>query len=215
MGRGLRLFNAIVLVVMSGSMLGCKYEQLQAERDSLWSQNQELQNELSQTRLALEAAQSDRDRLLAQRDELRNKVNVIATGAAANTGFNQIPGVEAVRSADRITVRVPGDVLFSPGKTTLRKSARKTLDDIAQVIERDYPHNTIQIKGYTDTDPIKKSKWADNLELSLQRAAAVHRYLQKKGVDPQRMEAVGLGPWHPRASKAKSRRVEIVVILDQ
>ena len=113
------------------------------------------------------------------------------------------------------TVRVPGDVLFSAGKTILRKSAKKTLNQIAQVIEREYQHNIIHIKGYTDTDPIKKSKWADNLELSLQRAAAVHRHLQKQGVDPQQMEAVGLGPWHPQGSKSKSRRVEIVVILDR
>lgn len=215
MGRGLRLFSAILLVAMSSSMLGCKYEQLRADRDMLWSQNQELQSELSQTRLALEAAQSDRDRLLAQRDQLRDRVNIVTAGPVANTGFSGIQGVEAVQSGDRITVRVPGDVLFSAGKTTLRKSARKTLNQIAQVIEREYQHNTIQIKGYTDTDPIKKSKWADNLELSLQRAAAVHRYLQKQGVDAQRMEAAGLGPWHPQASKAKSRRVEIVVILNQ
>ena len=104
---------------------------------------------------------------------------------------------------------------FRRCKTTLRKSAKNTLNQIAAVIEREYQHNTIQVKGYTDTDPIKKSKWADNLDLSLQRAAAVHRYLQQQGVDPQRMEAVGLGPWHPQASKSKSRRVEIVVILDR
>ena len=69
MGRGLRLISAMLLVAMSGSMTGCKYEQLRADRDDLWSQNQELQGELTQTRLALEAAQSDRDRLLAQRDQ--------------------------------------------------------------------------------------------------------------------------------------------------
>jgi len=213
MGLGLRLLGAVVLVVVSGSMTGCKYEQLQADRDDLWSQNQELQNELTQTRFALEAAQSDRDRLLAQRDQLQDRVNLVATGPVANTGFGSIQGIEAVRTADRITVRVPGDVLFPAGKTTLRKSAKNTLNQIAEVIEREYQHNTIHIKGFTDTDPIKKSKWADNLELSLQRAAAVHRYLQQQGVDPQRMEAVGLGPWHPQGSKAKSRRVEIVVIL--
>lgn len=213
MGLGVRLISAVVLVAVSGSMTGCKYEQLRADRDNLWAQNQELQNELTQKQLALEAAQSDRDRLMAQLDQLQNRVNILPAGPVANTGFSDISGVEAVQSGDRITVRVPGDVLFSSGKTSLRKSAKQTLNQIADVIEREYQHNTIYIKGYTDTDPIKKSKWADNLELSLQRAAAVHRYLQKRGVDPQRMQAVGLGPWHPQTTKAKSRRVEIVVIL--
>ncbi len=203
-----------VVLVWAGLLGGCQYEQLQLENEQLWSQNQELQSELAQCRLALDGSEADRNALIARLNEAQSQVGVIA---AANTtsDFGHIQGVEAVQSGNQITVRIPGDVLFAPGKVSLRSSAQKTLKQIAQVIQREYPSNTIHIKGYTDTDPIKKSKWADNLELSLQRAATVHRYLQKQGIDPARMEAVGQGQWHPRGTKAKSRRVEIVVSLDR
>ena len=82
------------------------------------------------------------------------------------------------------------------------------------VIKRDYPTNTVLISGHTDGDPIKKSKWADNLELSLQRAAAVHRFLHEQGADPTRMHVVGKGQWHPQSTKKKSRRVEIEVAFE-
>jgi len=219
MGReGPRWLGGILMVVVLGHLVGCQYGQLKQENESLWLQNKELQEELTRNRLALDALETDRSRntFQADREAAEAPAPVFASGAAANTGtdFSQIQGVEAVQGANRVTVRVPGDVLFASGKTALRKSAEKTLGEIADIIKRRYGSNTVLIKGYTDTDPIKKSKWTDNLELSLQRAAAVHRHLQKRGVDPTHMQAVGQGPWHPEKSKARSRRVEIVVVLD-
>lgn len=213
---GLRPLGVVLLVCVGGQTVGCQYEQLRQDNEALWTQNQELQEELARSRLALDAMVGERDKHLVQLDQDQAKPNVILTGAAANTGtgFGQIQGVEAIRGTDRVTVRVPGDVLFDPGKASLKKSARQTLQQIADVIKRQYPGNTIHVQGFTDTDPIKKSKWTDNLELSLQRAAAVHRYLQEQGIDPVKMQAVGKGPWHPRDTKAHSRRVEIVVSLD-
>ncbi len=214
---GLRPISAILLLLILGPMTGCKYEQLTRQNESLWSQNQELQQELERQRLALDSLEEDLNSARSTGRELDGPVNVFTAGAAANTGtgFGEIQGVEAVQGPDRVTVRIPGDVLFAAGRAKLRRSVMKTLDQIAEVIEQQYANHTVMIKGYTDTDPIKKSKWSDNLELSLQRAAAVHRYLQKHGVDPARMQAVGHGPWHPRQTKADSRRVEIVVALDE
>jgi flagellar motor protein MotB len=198
----------VVMAVALGSSMGCQYDTLRMENDALWSQNKELQDELARERLALETARSEQTKVVATRDD--GRVDILS--AAANTGgFNAIKGVETITSNDQVTVRVPGDVLFSAGKANLRSSARKTLSQIASVLKSDYPNHTVLIKGYTDADPIKKSKWADNLELSLQRAAAVHRYLDKQGVEPRSMEAVGQGQWHPRKTKKLSRRVEIIV----
>jgi chemotaxis protein MotB len=112
-------------------------------------------------------------------------------------------------------VRVPGDVLFSPGKIELKSTAKRTLDQIAQAIRGNHAGKMIRVEGYTDTDPIRKSPWTDNLELSLQRSAAVARYLQSKGVDGKRMYASGFGENKPRSSKANSRRVEIVVLAER
>jgi len=112
-------------------------------------------------------------------------------------------------------VRVPGDVLFEPGKVDLRNTSLKTLDQVMSVLRKQYPSNMFRIDGYTDTDPIKKSQWKDNLELSQARAASVLRYLQTKGMNPKQMYTAGFGAANPRATKAQSRRVEIVVILNE
>lgn len=192
-------------------MLGGCQDRLKAENHALWEQNKELQAELDRTRAARSAAENEAARLSAELAALRNA----APAAAANTGFESIEGIETDITASGIAVRVPGDVLFASGKVDLRPAAQQTLSQIAAVIQREYPNRKIRVEGYTDTDPIRKSNWKDNLELSLQRAAAVHRYLQSQGINPDRMYAAGFGEWSPRETKAQSRRVEIVVVLNE
>lgn len=205
--RGVAALALLGLVALGG----CQ-SRIKDERDALWQQNKELQAELDRARAEKAMADSEIARLQASLDAARFSA---PAPASANTGFSTIPGVETTVTAGAITVKVPGDVLFASGKVDLKSTAQQTLNQIASVINRDYASNTIRIEGYTDTDPIKRSSWADNLELSLQRAAAVHRYLQKQGVSPQRMYAAGFGEHRPRDSKATSRRVEIVVVLNE
>ena len=220
-------FLAAFVVLFSMLVGGCASANSQEERDALGTQNKELQTNLNNTRAALEAAENDRNnltnevnRLTAELDAARKAgANIPARTAGpaplpARTGFNAIEGVETIQGVGKITIRVPGDVLFPSGKTELKITAQKTLDQIAAVIKKDYASKTIRVEGYTDADPIKKSKWDDNLELSLQRAAEVVRYIQKKGVDGKKLYAAGFGEHRPRDSKEKSRRVEIVVVLN-
>lgn len=197
------LVATLALALILPTLVGCN-KGLKAERDALYAQNLELQDELDRTRAALDAAQL----------ELANRPMEAAPVPADTTGFEGISGVDVSRTAaGNISVQVPGDVLFASGKVDLRNEAKQTLNQIISVLNGQYAGNTIRVSGYTDTDPIKRSGWKDNLELSLQRAAAVHRYLQTQGVAPERMYAAGYGEWHPRESKARSRRVEIVVVL--
>ena len=199
-------------------MTGCT-DQLRTERDALRVENSELRVELGNSQAALDSALSVNASLNQQVRDLHGQssshsVSALPSGAIADTGgFAAIEEVEAINDGRQITVRVPGDILFDSGKVTLKSSARRTLGAIAQVIKNDYPANMIRVSGFTDTDPIRRSKWSDNLELSMQRAASVHRYLQKQGVAPTQLYAAGFGQWQPRATKAKSRRVELVVEL--
>jgi len=197
------------------TLTGCGTNRLQQERDALYEQNQELQDRLNRARAAMESAEMDRQAALSELESLRNQQTVPDAPMPADDGFGAIEGVETIRAAGSITVRVPGDVLFAPGKVTLKSASKRTLDQIVDVIRNEYPGNTIRIDGHTDTDPIRKSKWADNLELSLQRAAAVHRYLEERGLPSDRMFAAGWGETRPQSTKAKSRRVEIVVVLQE
>lgn len=219
-GLGVLMSAALVFLV------GCQCnDQLVTDNTRLKTQNKELQDALTQERNSRTACENERSSLMAEINRLQAMKSTAPVAAApapapaepavgANTGFTSIEGVETEQRGGNIYVRIPGDVLFDSGKITLKTTAQKTLDQVAAVIKRDYPTKTIRVEGYTDTDPIRKSSWADNLELSLQRAAAVHRYLEKQGVSDKRMYAAGFGETHPRGTKAQSRRVEIVVVMN-
>ena len=219
---GASLLLAGLMIV---TLTGCDNSKIDEENYNLRAQNSELQTELDAARRGQDAAASDRDRWMreAQRmqGELANRPTEVVIERVAQqpqqpvmaaTGFEGIEGIETIRSGGTVTVRVPGDVLFASGKVDLKSNAQKTLGQIANVVQSQYSGQTIRVEGYTDTDPIKKSKWKDNLELSLQRAAAVQRYLETRGISKDRMYSAGFGDTHPQATKAKSRRVEIVVI---
>lgn len=110
------------------------------------------------------------------------------------------------------TMTVSGDVLFDSGQATIKNSAKKELDKIASDIKRSYAGAEIRVEGYTDSDPLvkTKAKWGSNEGLSQARADAVRDYLSQKGVGS--ITSVGMGSAKPKATKAASRRVEIVIM---
>lgn len=120
-------------------------------------------------------------------------------------------------AAGTITVTLPNTILFRPGKATLKASAKTELNHIVSVLNQKYGSRLIDIVGHTDSDPIKKSKWKDNWELSSQRALSVLRQLNSNGIPDDRIRAVGCGkgrsiaPNTTSSGKARNRRVEIVV----
>jgi chemotaxis protein MotB len=215
--------SIVALLITAGGLLtGCNSQQTTAEREALWTENQTLRGEKSRLESALDAAEAERARLEAENQQLAGELGSLRAAprqtpvlAKANDGFGGIAGVETERRADGgIAVRVPGDVLFAPGKIELKSTAKRTLDQIAQAIRGNHAGKSVRVEGYTDTDPIKRSGWKDNLELSLQRAAAVQRFLQSQGVANE-MYSAGFGEQRARDSKANSRRVEIVVVMQE
>ena len=212
---GLRWVAVLAAVVF---LTGCN--SLQAENDKLRRENEELRQKESGYQQNLDAAMNQRRILEDENKRLAAELAAKASSQAATAAtpvtnkFEGIEGVETSQDANRVTVGIAGDILFDSGKVELKSTAKKTLNEIATVIQREYSGKMVGIRGYTDTDPIRRSKWQDNLDLSQQRAAAVHRELQKMGVAPGQLYAAGFGEWHPRDSKARSRRVEIVVELN-
>ncbi len=204
-----------MVVLIAVVLTGCSTGKLQRESNALRQENLELRDQLDETRSQLDDAIAFGKDMETQISDKQTKLAPPPAMAidANRSGFAAIKGVQTTAEHGRVTVHVPGDILFDSGKVSLKGSAKRTLDQIAQVINNDYRGKITRIAGYTDTDPIRKSRWSDNLELSSQRAMAVHRYLQKRGVDPEQMSAAGYGQWHSRGSKAASRRVEIIVEL--
>jgi len=152
-------------------------------------------------------------------DDLQRQIAELNRSPAEATGFGPGYDVKFDPSAGTITVTLENTILFSSGQATLKKATSAELDHIQSVLQQKYRNNPIDVVGHTDTDPIKKSKWKDNLELSAQRSLTVVRYLIGRGIDEKRIRAVGCGAARPVASnasaagKSKNRRVEIVVYM--
>ena len=129
--------------------------------------------------------------------------------------FGNIPGVQGSASAGEVTATLASDVLFDAGKATLKSSAKQTLARVARVIRSEYPGNTVRVAGHTDTDPIRKSGHKSNYHLGFERAYAVRTYLIEQGLRGDEIYIASHGPDQAKGSKAESRRVEIVVVLDR
>jgi chemotaxis protein MotB len=125
--------------------------------------------------------------------------------------------VQTVIDRRGLVVRVLTDqLLFASGQATLQPAGYPLLNEVAQLLNVDKSH-PITVEGHTDNVPISSSQYPSNWELSTDRATTVVRYLIARGVNRQRLGAVGYADLHPIASnataagRARNRRVEIVL----
>jgi len=118
-----------------------------------------------------------------------------------------------------LVITFVADVLFDSGKAAIRSEAYPSLDKVAVVLKENVPELNVGIEGHTDNEPIRFSGWKSNWELSTSRALSVLHYLvNKKGIAPQRLSAIGYGEYRPVASndtkedRRLNRRVEVVIM---
>ena len=205
----------MICLVVFALLPGCtnwekKYQALSVEHENLKglldrerSEKGQLADRISQDQMTIE--------------ELQRQIEESSKSPADVTGFGEGYDVAFDPSAGTITVTLPNAILFDSGKAELKRATSTELDHIRSVLRDKYAGKQVDVVGHTDTDPIKKSKWKDNWELSAQRALSVLRYLVKRGISEKDIQAVGCGESQPIASnanasgKAKNRRVEIVV----
>ena len=122
-----------------------------------------------------------------------------------------------------VFVNISDKLLFASGSYNVTSRAREVLGKVATVVNNK-PDFEFLVEGHTDDVPISTAGIKDNWDLSVLRATAIVRILQKDfGVSPARMTAAGRGEYIPVASnatsqgKAQNRRTRIVVLpkLDQ
>ena len=212
--------SLVAVVVAAGVATGCQ-SKLADENKALWQQNRELQSKYAEAQSAPKSDPAEVQQLqqqLAERDQKLAELQAqkaAATQPAGGANDPSIPGVTTSfdQSTGNMTVTVPGDVLFDAGRATLKESSKATLNKIAGTIKSKYAGKHIYVDGYTDSDPITKTKslWRDNLDLSAARARAVMDYLKTQGIDASNLEIRAFGSAKPKASKEASRRVELVV----
>jgi flagellar motor protein MotB len=197
--------------------LGCQDN----EKLALDRQNKELQADNTRLRQELgqrpdPSALTQMQQQLADRDQkindLQAQLRQPPPGQPTDSGFGNI-SVSRDDRAGTLTINLPGDVLFASGKADLKDSSKSTLNKIVAEVKKDYAGKKVIVCGYTDTDPINKTrdKWEDNLDLSAARARTVAKFLMDGGLEAKEVGMQAYGDTKPKGSKPASRRVEIVV----
>ncbi|NWO05447.1 MAG: OmpA family protein [Alteromonadaceae bacterium] len=118
----------------------------------------------------------------------------------------------------RIVIRVEEKGSFPSGSAQLTWETEGLLLDMAEVLS-DMP-GELAVEGHTDDVPISTTRFQSNWDLSAARAAAVANVLLARDqIQPGRLRVTGLADTEPlepntsSASRAKNRRVEIIVDL--
>ena len=75
----------------------------------------------------------------------------------------------------------------------------------------------MQVDGHTDDVPIRAGRYADNWDLSTERALSVVRFLNQQGLPANRLAAAGYGEFQPLDAaddediRRKNRRIELKI----
>lgn len=160
-------------------------------------------------------SQENRD-VAAQIDELAE-----AQARLQQTLQQQLADYQAklTRTERGLVITFLAEILFDSGKAVIKLQAYPILDKVAEVLSATVPDHAVAIEGHTDNDPIARSGWKSNWELSSSRALAVlHYFIDTRGLPPARFQVNGFGEYQPVASngeaagRSQNRRVEVVIL---
>ncbi len=197
----------------------------QSERDRLAAENARLQaRQAEMAKNQAEMAKNNADLMAeqARAKEQEAKQREAAANARAANAEAMREKLRAQLNAVLATVETPrglvvtlSDVLFDSGKYTLKPGTQVSLARVAGIFQS-YPGLKIQVEGYTD------SVGGDdyNQKLSENRADTTRDFLEKQGVSPDNISAMGYGKADPvadnstAAGRAQNRRVNLVVSGD-
>ncbi|HKQ71011.1 MAG TPA: OmpA family protein [Polyangiaceae bacterium] len=177
--------------------------------------------DLAEQKSALEKLRKDKEQLEA----IRKRFELLKQKLDSLTKL----GLNVTVRKNRMTIQLPGDVLFDSGRTDLKKDGKDILLKVAEVIRNDKDLNarSFQVAGHTDNKPLGGGPYKDNWGLSVMRAREVLTYLVAAqgekangggGLISDHWSAAGYGDTDPVASNEgaenmqKNRRVELVVL---
>ena len=126
--------------------------------------------------------------LLVMAQEMQETVN----------SFDETGEASVDQSDKGMTFNFKSNSMFKGGSAIVVEEAEPLLDRVAQLVSLMVITNyMVEVEGHTDDTPIKTKQYPSNWELSAARAAAVVRWLISRGVEPDRLRAVGYGATQP------------------
>ncbi|MEC8262729.1 MAG: peptidoglycan-binding protein [Pseudomonadota bacterium] len=197
----------------------------------------QMTNAVTALRLRVEELTS----LLAEKEAqaARDKIAIASLGKSLNNALaSRVQELQRFRSEffgrlrevlrGRDDVRIVGDrfvfqseVLFAQGAANLGPEGEEKLGQLAVALNQiaaEIPEDIdwiLQVEGHTDDIPVRAGRFADNWDLSTERALSVVRFLAESGLPANRLAAAGYGEFQPLdnagsdEARRRNRRIEM------
>ena len=197
----------------------------------------QMNNAVTALRLRIEELTS----LLAEKEAqaARDKIAIASLGKSLNNALaSRVQELQRFRSEffgrlrevlrGRDDVRIVGDrfvfqseVLFAQGAASLGPEGEEKLGQLAVALNQiaaEIPEDIdwiLQVEGHTDDIPVRAGRFADNWDLSTERALSVVRFLAESGLPANRLAAAGYGEFQPLddagsdEARRRNRRIEM------
>lgn len=124
--------------------------------------------------------------------------------------------VQLIVKEGAVVIRFPDKAAFPSGSMDLTNEILPAISRIADTLAR--AKGKILVSGHTDDQPIATEQFRSNWDLSTERAVSVvHRLLQDKRIDQNRVTVQGFGASRPLSAndtpegRSANRRVEITI----
>ncbi|MEL6922635.1 MAG: OmpA family protein [Bacteroidota bacterium] len=131
--------------------------------------------------------------------EKEGYVKTTRTITAANTATSYSYDIELNPVSNAAPAIAAGSVIvleniyYDFNKSSIRTGAARELDGLVDLMQR-YPSMEIELLSHTDS----RGGTRYNMQLSKKRAASAKRYIVSRGIDSQRITAIGKGETEPR-----------------
>lgn len=141
----------------------------------------------------------------------KKKKELAAIEAAKIEDATDVNGLQSIK------VTFDSGILFSTNSSTLSAASKTALDKFAAEMGGEMAETNINVFGHTDNT----GSYEVNQKVSTDRANAVLKYLESKGVASSRLTSYGLSYDDPiadnstAAGRAQNRRVEIYISANQ
>lgn len=207
-------FIPFFAILFAGVIAGCGPDAKDKKIQDLTAENDALKKDLEGKDRDLQDAQMREGDAKSTIDQLNQRLAQMRGQGATNKEEGKWASFE---NFDMMSVQ--GSVLFDSGKSDLTGGGKSKLQQIASEIRSRYNDRDIYVFGFTDDQPIKKSKWKDNWELGAHRALTVVRALHDSGVPNESLVQANCGQYRPKVSntggdknRAQNRRVEFYAV---
>ena len=241
-------YNDLNLVYGStrDDLLSCSSDarNLQTRLDNANQQNQQLRNDITDLKAALNKSMEANNQGSVNISKLVDEINASnkyikqlvdaksksdSLNIALTNKLTRSLSTDELRDVDVkvlkgvVYISLSDNMLFKSGSYEVSSTARQTLSKIAKILN-DFKEYEVVVEGNTDNVPISRTNIRNNWDLSALRASSIVQVLQNEfGIAPNRLSAAGRGEYNPvsdnttETGKQRNRRTEIIITpkLDQ